>query len=247
LRGQIFLAVKTTATFAAFEDTTMASLKGPGPPQKHDGSSLRVAIVHARWNTTIIDALVSGCKKALLASGVKGENIVVESVPGSYELPLAVQRVYAASQIQSTTSTIASGAGSLISATTDLLGSTGSLDKGSESTGQASKTEDGGSKQAFDAVVAIGVLIKGETMHFEYIADAVTHGLMRVQLDSGVPVIFGLLTVLSEEQGLARAGLEGGTGKEAKGHNHGEDWGNAAVELGVKRKGWAEGRIAAGS
>jgi 6,7-dimethyl-8-ribityllumazine synthase len=239
-----YFLLKTTTAFVAPEDTTMASLKGPGPLQKHDGSSLRVAIVHARWNTTIIDALVSGCKKALLASGVKGENIIVESVPGSYELPLAVQRVYAASQIQSTTSTIASGAGSLISATTDLLGG---MDKGAEGVGQASKTEDGGSKQVFDAVIAIGVLIKGETMHFEYIADAVTHGLMRVQLDSGVPVIFGLLTVLSEEQGLARAGLEGGTGKEAKGHNHGEDWGNAAVELGVKRKGWAQGKIAAGS
>lgn len=81
-------------------------------------------------------------------------------------------------------------------------------------------------------------------MHFEYIADAVSHGLMRVQLDSQVPVIFGLLTVLNEGQGLARAGLEGGTGKEAKGHNHGEDWGNAAVELGVKRRGWGEGKIA---
>ena len=225
----------------------MASLKGPGAPQKHDGSSLRIAIVHARWNTTIIGALVSGCQKALLASGVRHENIVIESVPGSYELPLAVQRVYAASQIQATTSTIASGAGSLISATTDLLGSTGSLDRGADKAEAASKTEDGGSKQVFDAVIAIGVLIKGETMHFEYIADAVTHGLMRVQLDSGVPVIFGLLTVLNEEQGLARAGLEGGTGKEAKGHNHGEDWGNAAVELGVKRKGWADGKIAARS
>lgn len=75
-------------------------------------------------------------------------------------------------------------------------------------------------------------------MHFEYIADAVTHGLMRVQLDSGVPVIFGVLTVLDEEQGLARAGL----GKSGK-HNHGEDWGSAAVELAVMRKGWAEGRI----
>lgn len=74
-------------------------------------------------------------------------------------------------------------------------------------------------------------------MHFEYIADAVTHGLMRVQLDSGVPVIFGVLTVLSEEQGLARAGQGGGS------HNHGEDWGNAAVELGVRRRSWAEGRI----
>lgn len=93
-------------------------------------------------------------------------------------------------------------------------------------------------KSAFDAVIAVGVLIKGETMHFEYIADAVSHGLMRVQLDTGVPVVFGLLTVLSEEQGKARAGM-----LEGKGHNHGEDWGSAAVELGFKRKGWGEGRV----
>lgn len=74
-------------------------------------------------------------------------------------------------------------------------------------------------------------------MHFEYIAESVSHGLMRVQLDAGVPVIFGLLTVLTEEQGLARAGLAEG------GHNHGEDWGGAAVELGVKRKAWSEGKL----
>lgn len=74
-------------------------------------------------------------------------------------------------------------------------------------------------------------------MHFEYIAEAVTNGLMRVQLDAGVPVVFGLLTVLSEEQGRARAGLTEG------GHNHGEDWGAAAVELGVKRKEWGEGKV----
>ena len=74
-------------------------------------------------------------------------------------------------------------------------------------------------------------------MHFEYIADATSHGLMRVQLDLGVPVVFGLLTVLTEEQGTARAGLLGGK------HNHGEDWGNAAVELGVKRNGWIEGNF----
>lgn len=221
----------------------MASLKGPGAPQKHDGSSLRVAIVHARWNTAIIDSLVFGCQKSLLAAGVARENIVVESVPGAYELPFAVQRVYAASQLQSATSTVAGGASNFLSATTDLLGSTASLDKVADKAEATSKTAEGGSKQVFDAVIAIGVLIKGKTMHFEYIADAVTHGLMRVQLDTGVPVIFGLLTVLSEEQGLARAGLEGGTGKEAKGHNHGEDWGNAAVELGVKKRDWAVGKI----
>ena len=72
-------------------------------------------------------------------------------------------------------------------------------------------------------------------MHFEYIADATSHGLMRVQLDLGVPVVFGLLTVLTEEQGKARAGLLEGE------HNHGEDWGTAAVELAVKRNGWIDG------
>ncbi len=224
----------------------MATLKGPGAPQKYDGSGLRVAIVHARWNATIIDALVAGAKKAMLAAGVKEENIVLESVPGSYELPLAVQRVYAASQIQSTTSAVAGGMGSLASGIGDLLGGSNSTTdlQGSLQPGAPAEPEDKSLKHAFDAVIAIGVLIKGETMHFEYIADAVSHGLMREQLDSGVPVIFGLLTVLTEGQGLARAGLEGGEGKEAKGHNHGEDWGNAAVELGVKRKGWAEGKIA---
>jgi hypothetical protein len=89
----------------------------------------------------------------------------------------------------------------------------------------------------FSAIIAIGVLIKGETMHFEYIADATAHGLMKAQLDLGVPVVFGLLTVLNEEQGLARAGLVAGK------HCHGEDWGKAAVELGVKNQAWSEGRF----
>ena len=73
-------------------------------------------------------------------------------------------------------------------------------------------------------------------MHFEYIADATSHGLMKVQLDLGVPIIFGLLTVLTEDQGRSRAGMDGK-------HCHGEDWGRAAVELGVKRKAWAEGKL----
>lgn len=223
----------------------MASLKGPGAPQKHDGSGLRVAIVHARWNTTMIEALVNGTKKSLKAAGVRDENIVVESVPGSYELPLAVQRIYAASQIQGAASAVTGGVQSLASGIGDLLGGSASQTdlQGSLQPKEPEKT-DTSLKHPFDAIVAIGVLIKGETMHFEYIADAVSHGLMRVQLDTGAPVIFGLLTVLTEGQGLARAGLDGGTGKEAKGHNHGEDWGAAAVELGVKRRAWAQGSIA---
>jgi len=75
-------------------------------------------------------------------------------------------------------------------------------------------------------------------MHFEYIADAVSTGLMRIGLDTGVPVIFGLLTVLTEEQAMARAGMV-----EGKMHNHGIDWGSAAVELGSKGKKWARGTL----
>jgi 6,7-dimethyl-8-ribityllumazine synthase len=48
--------------------------------------------VHARWNTKIIGALLDGTKKSLKAAGVKDENIVIQSVPGSYELPYAVKQ-----------------------------------------------------------------------------------------------------------------------------------------------------------
>ena len=91
----------------------------------------------------------------------------------------------------------------------------------------------------FSAAIAIGTLIKGSTSHYEYISDAVTHGLMRVQLDTGVPVIYGVLNCLTEEQAMQRAGV----GREEVGHCHGIDWGNAAVELGAKTRRWAEGRI----
>lgn len=191
--------------------------------------------MHARWNTPIISALLDGTLKKLKAAGVKDENIVIQSVPGSYELPIAAQKMYLASQAQSS---VLPGGG-LVSAATDLLGGSTTdltvLPK--EKDPGYTKVGTSGSSAPFDAIVAIGVLIKGSTMHFEYISDAVSHGIMKVQLETGCPVIFGLLTLLTEEQGLERAGID----KDHKMHNHGEDWGAAAVELGVKRKGWSEG------
>ncbi|GAB1641627.1 6,7-dimethyl-8-ribityllumazine synthase [Krasilnikovia sp. MM14-A1259] len=59
-----------------------------------------------------------------------------------------------------------------------------------------------------DAVVAIGVVIRGETAHFEYVCDAVTAGLTRVSLDEQTPVAHGVLTVESIGQARDRAGLE---------------------------------------
>ncbi|MFB4348918.1 6,7-dimethyl-8-ribityllumazine synthase [Microbacterium sp. CR_7] len=60
-----------------------------------------------------------------------------------------------------------------------------------------------------DAVVALGVIIRGGTPHFEYVSAATTDGLTRVSLDAGKPVGFGVLTLDDEKQGLDRAGLEG--------------------------------------
>ncbi len=58
-----------------------------------------------------------------------------------------------------------------------------------------------------DAVVALGVVIRGQTPHFDYVCDAVTQGLTRVSLDEATPVANGVLTTNNEEQALDRAGL----------------------------------------
>ena len=81
-----------------------------------------------------------------------------------------------------------------------------------------------------DAVVCIGCLVKGETMHFEYICQAVSSGLMRVQLDAGVPCMFGVLCCLTQAQALARAGVGEGS------HNHGPEWADSAVEMANLRR-----------
>lgn len=70
-------------------------------------------------------------------------------------------------------------------------------------------------QQGYDAVVALGVVIRGGTPHFDFVCDAATAGLTRVTLDTGVPVGFGVLTCDNDEQALDRAGLEGS--KEDKG------------------------------
>jgi 6,7-dimethyl-8-ribityllumazine synthase len=57
----------------------------------------------------------------------------------------------------------------------------------------------------YDAVVCLGCLIKGDTMHFEYIASAVAQGIMATSLDTGVPIAFGVLTTLTEAQAEERA------------------------------------------
>ena len=75
----------------------------------------------------------------------------------------------------------------------------------------------------FDAIICLGCVIKGETMHFEYIAAAVSQGIMDVGTSTGVPVTFGVLTTLTDDQAAVRAA----DGAE----NKGREAALAAVEM----------------
>jgi len=161
----------------------MSTIKGP--PSKdallRATPGMRIGIVHARWNQEVIEALVAGTLQSLSEVGVKPQDVTIESVPGSWELPYATMHMI--------------------------------------------------EKHNVSAVIAIGCVIKGSTMHFEYICENCFQGLMRVSLDTKKPVILGVLTALTEDQALERAGI-GRNGKP--GHNHGLDWGRAAVEMVIK-------------
>ncbi|WP_433192563.1 6,7-dimethyl-8-ribityllumazine synthase [Nocardia sp. CA-107356] len=78
--------------------------------------------------------------------------------------------------------------------------------------------------RSHDAVVALGVVIRGGTPHFEYVCDAVTAGLTRVSLDAGTPVANGVLTTNNEQEALDRAGLPGSA------ENKGEQAAAAALD-----------------
>ena len=75
----------------------------------------------------------------------------------------------------------------------------------------------------YDAIVAIGCVIRGETAHFDYVAGNASAGLGRVALDSGVPVVFGVLTTDTAEQARERSNIHGS--------NRGAEFADAALEL----------------
>ncbi|ORE12089.1 6,7-dimethyl-8-ribityllumazine synthase [Rhizopus microsporus var. microsporus] len=176
------------------------------PKAKLDGSGLRVAIVHTRWNYALVDQLYNKVYETLVEKyNVLPENIFTDTVSGSYELPMAAKQLIDLSRSQASETT------------GDLLGS--------PAVSQVEKKKKTG---PFDAVICIGLVIKGGTAHFEYICDAVTHGIMRVQLDTGVPVIFGVLTCYNEEQAIARSSTQ-------EGFTHAEEWAAAAVEASLRK------------
>jgi 6,7-dimethyl-8-ribityllumazine synthase len=76
---------------------------------------------------------------------------------------------------------------------------------------------------AWDAVIALGCVIRGDTAHFEYVAGPCAEGLQQAQLDTGVPVIFGVLTTENLEQAMVRS--------EPEGDNKGEEAARTALEM----------------
>jgi len=71
-------------------------------------------------------------------------------------------------------------------------------------------------KKKYDAIICLGAVIKGETAHFEFISGAVTNGLMKLNLDGDIPVIYGVLTCFNEEQAIKRSSADAqNKGREA--------------------------------
>ncbi len=124
------------------------------------GEDLHIAVVAARWNSQITLRLLEGVRRGLADAGVPDEQVVVDWVPGAFELPLAAK-------------------------TWALSGKV-------------------------DAVVALGCVIRGETTHYEAVAGECAAGIQQAQLETGVPIAFGALTVENLDQALARSEGPGG-------------------------------------
>jgi 6,7-dimethyl-8-ribityllumazine synthase len=89
----------------------------------------------------------------------------------------------------------------------------------------------------YDALIAIGCVLRGETTHYDYVCSETARGLQLAQMDTGLPIIFCVLTCDTLEQAIDRAGLKGG--------NKGFEAGLAAIEMAQLSRNLAGGKIAA--
>lgn len=130
-----------------------------GLAERLQGHSLRIGIIQARFNKVLTDRLAHHCAEELQRLGVAAKDIVLHTVPGALEIPVALQAM----------------------------------------------AESGD----FDALVAIGVVIRGETYHFELVANESGAGVSRVSLKYQLPIANAILTVENEAQAMARAEEKG--------------------------------------
>lgn len=131
------------------------------------GEGLRIGIVMSRFNQDIGEGLLSACQTEL--SRLKVTDVLLVSVPGALEHPLALQKMALS--------------------------------------------------EKFDVLIAIGAVVRGDTYHFEVVANESARGILDVQLQTGVPIANAILTVDTEEQAHKRM------------HDKGRDAAQVAVEM----------------
>jgi 6,7-dimethyl-8-ribityllumazine synthase len=148
-----------------------------------------IPVVAASWHERIMDGLIAGALRVLEEAGAEAPLI---RVPGAFELPVAVKWAL--------TNTHALPSGDLEYARRTPLSAPGR---------PGSRVLPGGTHEYARAAVALGVVIRGGTPHFDYVCQAATMGLTQAALETGRPIGFGVLTCDNEDQALARAGLPG--------------------------------------
>jgi 6,7-dimethyl-8-ribityllumazine synthase len=131
-----------------------------------NSSSLRVAIVIARFNDLITSKLLSGCLDCLTRHGIdvseSSTQLDIAWVPGSFELPIVSQKL--------------------------------------------------AQKGTYDVLITLGAVIRGDTPHFDVVVSEASKGIAHVSRETGVPIIFGVLTTDTMQQALERAGIKNNLG-----------------------------------
>ena len=134
---------------------------------------LRFALVVARFNDFIVEALMRGALDALRRHGATDKQIEIVRVPGAFDIPLVARKLALS--------------------------------------------------RRYEALIALGAVVRGQTPHFNYVAGECASGLARIALESGVPIAFGVLTTDTVEQAIDRAGGKAG--------NKGADAALTAIEM----------------
>jgi len=140
-----------------------------------NGAKLRIGIVAARFNESLVDTLLARVQAGLTAAGVPLKNVSVVRVPGSHEVPWAVQAMAAGR----------------------------------------------------DCVIGLGVLIGGDTNHHEMVGQSVSHAFQQIALETGVPVINGVVVANTRAQAQARC---------AGRIDRGAEFAQAALEMGALKR-----------
>ncbi|MBN1312698.1 MAG: 6,7-dimethyl-8-ribityllumazine synthase [Anaerolineae bacterium] len=137
------------------------------------GTGLKMGIVVSRWNNFMGGKLLEGARDALMRHDVNPDDIDIAYVPGSFEIPLAAQKM--------------------------------------------------ARSQRYDAIICLGVLIRGSTPHFDYIANETSKGIAQISWQNDIPVAFGVITTENIEQAIERSGSKAG--------NKGAEAAMAAIEM----------------